>query len=368
MPLGQRRQHAEIFDRGGTTRIGPVDGISRLRWGRVRDDISEATVNVTAPSKECVDRVLSKLECNRTEVVIYRDGDRVWEGPVVRVTWDVNGIEIVARDIGHYIYRTIMRSGYNNNYPNTTTVLQRMADILAGELPRKEALDPPINVLPHVSVVASANDARTARATLPWQYTVFEHMDELAARAGLDYTVLGRSLLLWDTHTSLGTTRTATAEDFIGNPVITSYGMEGATFAAVTDGLGNAGYTGGVDGYYGLIEILDTAYDEDQDEGDPPSVAEMESQAERNIANRNPTPVVVRIPDGSRINPQSSVFEMKYLVPGVHIPLRADLPGRTLSQVQKLDELRVEWSEEVGESFGVVLSPAPGEPPTGDAP
>lgn len=366
MALGQRVQHVELFDRGGTTRIGPLDGVSRLRWGRIRDDISEAIVNITAPSRECVDRSLSKLECNRSEIVIYRDGDRVWEGPVVRVTWDAQGIEIVAHDIGHYLYRTIMRSGYDNNYPNTTTVLQRMTNILAGELPRKEVLDPPINVLEHVTPIAGENDARTARASLPWEYTVFEHMDELAARAGLDYTILGRSLLLWDTHTSLGTTRTASAEDFIGDPIITSYGMEGATFAAVTDGMGNAGHVGGVDGYYGLIEILDTAYDEEQDEGDPPSVAEMRSQASRNIANRNPTPVVVRIPDGSRINPQTSVLEMKYLVPGVHIPLRADLPGRTLSQVQKLDEVRVEWNPEEGETFGVVLSPAPGEPASED--
>lgn len=361
MALGVGVQHVELYDRGGTTRMGPLDGVTRIRWSRVRDDISEATVDLGTPSRECVEKALTRMEPGRTEMVIYRNGDRVWEGPIVRVAWGATSIQIVARDIGHYLYRTVMRSAYDNRNPNSTTVLDRMTTVINAELARKEALDPPLNVLPFLDVRAGTEDARTARFTEAWQYTVFEHLDDMAARAGLDYTVLGRSLIMWDTHNqALGKTRVATAEDFLGDPIITSYGMEGATFAAVTDGLGNAGYYGGADGYYGLIEILDTAYDEEQDEGEPPSVTEMQSQAQRNLAGRNPTPVVVRIPDGSQINPQSSVFDMEHLVPGMWVPLRADLPGRTMSQMQKLDELRVEWLPEKGETFRVTLGTAPG--------
>lgn len=366
MALGFEVQHAELFDRGGTIRIGPLDGVVRIRWRRVRDDKSEATVNLVAPSKECVSSVLPKLEAARTELVIYRGSERVWEGPVNRVAWKRDEIEIVANDIVEYVDKTVMRSGYDNTYPNVTTVLSRMSTILNGELSRKELLSPPINVLPHVRIHSTPDDARTARKTLPWEYTVFEHLEQLAWRAGLDYTTLGRSLMLWDTHAEpFGRTQPVTAEDFLGETIITSYGSQTVTFAAVTDGMGNVGTAGGTDQYYGLIEILDTAYDEEKDEGEPPTSDEMASQAERNMAGRLPTPTVVRVPDGSQINPQSTALDLEHLIPGMWVPLRADLPGKSLTQMQKIDEVRVEYRPGEGESFALTLSPALNSPARG---
>lgn len=366
MPLGYEVQHAELFDRGGMVRIGPLDGVTRIQWERLRDDKSSAKVNLTAPSPECMSRVLSKLEAARTELVIYRGNERVWEGPVNRVAWKADSVEIVANDVVQYVDDTVMRSGYDNTYPNVTSVLDRMVTIMDGELTRKELLDPPINVLPYLDSRPTPDDARTSRKTLPWEYTVFEHLEQLAWRAGLDYTALGRSLILWDTHAeAMGRTQTVTAEDFVGDVIITSYGSQTVTFAAVTDGMGNVGTAGGVDEYYGLIEILDTAYDEENDEGEPPTSDEMASQAERNMAGRLPTPTVVRVPDGSRINPQSTSLDLAHMVPGIWVPLRADLPGKTLTQMQKIDEVRVEYRPDEGESFAVTMSPAPNSPARG---
>lgn len=353
---------AELFDRGGMTPLGPLSDLSLVRWERMRDDISFATVWVQTPSERCLE-TLAKMEPGRTEVVIYRGGERVWEGPITRVAYRADRIEIEARDIVHYLHRTIMRSAHDNSYPNTTTVIQRMTSILEHELERMEDQSPPINVLPHVRVLAGEHDARTARSSMPWEFTVYEHMDNLAANAGLDYCTVGRSLVLWDTRTPVGQTHPISRDDFIGEPVVTVYGMEGGTFAAVTDGQGRAGWSGGADSYYGLIEILDNAYDEDAEEGDPPSIAEMQSQAQRNLAGRNPTPINLRIPDNTRLNPMGSLT-LNDMVPGVFIPLRADLPGRRLSQMQKLDSVRVEEGassgEGGGETFSVTLSPAPG--------
>lgn len=363
MPLGFEVQHAELFDRGGQVRIGPLEGVVRIQWRRVRDDKSYAKVNLTSPTPECVSSVLSKLEAARTELVIYRGSRRVWEGPVNRVAWKRNEIEIVANDIVEYVDKTVMRDGYDNTYPNVTSVLNRMSTILNGELQRKELINPPINVLPHVRTFPTPEDARTSRKTLPWEYTVFEHLEQLAWRGGLDYTALGRSLMLWDTHSEpFGRSQTVTAEDFLGDTIITSYGSQTVTFAAVTDGMGNVGTAGGTDPYYGLIEILDTAYDEEKDEGDPPTSDEMASQAERNMAGRLPTPTVVRVPDGSRVNPRSTALDLDHLVPGMWVPLRADLPGKTLTQMQKIDEVRVQYLPDEGESFAVTLSPAPNSP------
>jgi hypothetical protein len=160
-----------------------------------------------------------------------------------------------------------------------------------------------------------------------------------------------------------------TANDFIGDPVITQYGAELTTYVAMTDGKGHWGEAGagsgtslGIDPYYGEWEVLHQAYDENSSNDNPeddnlPSVAEMTSQARRSYAQGARPALVVRIPDNTRLNP-NGVLTIEDLVPGVWIPLTADLPGRTISQMQKLDNMTVEETAEGGEEIKVTLSPA----------
>ena len=364
MALHCEKHEAFLYDRGGIRRLGSLGNIDRVQWERLRDEISSANVRITARSPEC-DTTLGLAAAGRSELVIYRGGIRVWEGPVTHIAYRGDGVTITARDVGHYIYRTIMKSGYDNRYPRISKVTTRIHRILMDELVRMEAQSPPINVRPHIVLHERSTDARTSSRTYPYQMTVYEHMDTMAARGGLDYTVIGRALHLWDTHDALGTTGIVTEADFMGEVVITEYGMELATISVITDGKGRAGVAGKADPFYGLVEVLDTAYDEssgeDWDEAtpqpDPPSVKEMKTQAAKILAGRNPTPVVVRVPDNSTLNP-NGILTIEDLVPGVFIPLRADLPGRSLSQMQKLDRMTVEETKD-GEIINVVMSPAP---------
>jgi hypothetical protein len=353
-----------LFDRGGLRLLGTLGKTSRVKWERLRDDISQAEVKVAARDSDC-DFTLGLASAGRSEMVIYRGDERVWEGPVTHIAYQGNGVTITARDVGHYIYRTIMKSEYDSSYPNIETCTNRARRILVAEMARMEAQDPPVNVLPYLVVHENAENSGTSAHTLKYEMTVYEHIDALAARGGLDYTVIGRALHLWDTHFPIGQTATVTADDFIGEVVITEYGMELATVSAITDGKGRAGEVGGADPYYGLVEILDTAYEESTGDNwdeaggvqEPPSIADMRSQAQRVLAGRNPTPVVVRVPDNSTLNPDG-VLTIADLVPGTFIPLQANLPGRAVSQMQKLDRVTVEETPD-GETIQVVLSPAP---------
>lgn len=83
----------------------------------------------------------------------------------------------------------------------------------------------------------------------------------------------------------------------------------------------------------------------------------LTEQAERNIANRYPTPLVARVPDNSTLNPELSVG-INQLIPGVHIPLRSNSTLRQISQLQKLDRMQVTQTDKV-EQVTVTLSPAP---------
>lgn len=352
---------AYIYDRGGTRRIGQITPLSFVQWGRLLDDISAGIVRTVAPSWQC-SQMLKDVMPGRHELVIFRGSERVWEGPITRLAYHATYVEIEARDVMHYAYRTVLRSGYDNSYPNVTTVVDRCLTMMEGELARKEALSPPINVLPYVTAIVTPTDSRTSRKTIPYGATLFEDIDSLAQYAGMDYTVVGRRVIFVDTHTVYAKTQTVTEADFIGDVVITLYGMDLATEAWVLGqepqdgGPTPVGHYGANDPYYGEWEVLDTPYNEGGEE----SVTQgaLDSQAQRNIAGKMPTPLMVRIPEGSTLNP-AGVLKISDLVPGVRIPLRATLTAREITQMQKLKEVRVtEGGDSGGETVQVTMNPA----------
>lgn len=354
MALGCENHTAYVYDRGGAQRLFQIEPLTSVEWERLRDDISHATVTIVNPGPDCQEQMLT-VHPNRMELVIYRGSERVWEGPISRIAYHNDRIEIEAKDVMHYAYRTIMHAAYKNAYPNVQTTIQRAINILGGELARKEALTPPINVLPHVTAYTTANDSETSKSTVPYESTVFDDIDAMAWRSGLDYTVLGRRILLFDTHTVWFTTPAVTEADFLSEIVVTQYGMEGATYAAVVSSAGVVGAAGGNDDFYGEWEILDSAYNEDGTT--EPTLAALVSQAQRNLDGRNPVPLHVRVPDGSQLNPNGTL-KMEHLIPGVRIPLRATLLTLKVAQMQKLDRVVVTEDGEAGEKIAVTLFPA----------
>lgn len=350
---------AYLYDRGGMRRIGQVDPLTYVKWGRVLDDVSSAMVRTAYPSEECA-QVLKDIQPGRHEMVIFRGSERVWEGPITRLAYHSTYVEIEARDVIHYAYRTVLHNAYENNYPDIVTVVERVLNTLQ-ELQRKEALDPPINVLPYVTAFTHPDDARTSRKTIPFESTLFEDMDSLAQYAGLDYTAVGRRIILSDTHTVWGKTQTVTEHDFVGEVVITLYGMDLATRGFVLGqepldgGPTPVGSAGGIDPYYGEWEVLDTPYNEGGEES--VTQAALDSQAQRNISGKNPTPLVVRLPQNSTLNP-AGILKISDLIPGVRVPLRATLTLREVEQMQKLKTVTVTEQEGSGETIQVSLNPA----------
>lgn len=371
--LGSGNNRAFLFDRGGSNRIGAFRNYQQVRWSRRRDDISSATLIVDP--NEC-DDVLDKMNAGRHEIVIVRNGKRVWEGPITRITEKARTIEITAHDIWHYANRTAMRAAYDNRYSTTGSrvapVTTRAHTILVNELSRKEALG--YNLLQHLRVITSDITANTSRLSYPYEWEVWEEIDYMAAKLGLDYTAVGRSMVLFGVYEDIGRTAMLTDADFQDELVVTHYGMELATHAAVSDGEGRYAAVGANHDYYGEVELVNEVYGEGVDFADPdnPTADELEalsremtSQAQRNLTGRLPLPAVVRVPDGTALNPNAPIT-MEQLVPGVRVPVRATRLRRAYQQVQKLDTLDV-TQDESGEKVSVTLSPAPGTSPWDDS-
>jgi len=353
-----------ITDRGGARRVAQLQDVGYVQYSRVRDSISEGRVDIAANYCTQQSEVLQTLippegrgsAVGRYEMVIFRGTQRMWEGPITRATATSAGVSIFAKDVLHYASRTLMEAAYDNQHPNVTTVVDRAQTILTAELGRAwEIQTPPIDVVPHIVVHNFASEANTAAYTYPMQKLVFEEIDGLARRSGMDYTVVGRAIHLWDTSNPIGITPQATAEDFFGDQIVSVYGMELGVRAVVTDGLGNFGEAGGTDPYYGPVEILDTAYDETEG-ADPPTAPEMASQAQRNLAGRNPTPLQVRVPDNSSIR-LGGAFSLENLVPGVYVPLVVNFGWVEIKQVQKIKQVTFKEGPE-GETIELTLFPA----------
>jgi hypothetical protein len=348
-----------VHDRGGRRRKHQIKDISTVRWGRTRDDISEAKVFVTAQRSSPQAEALQSFIIGRDEMVIYRGGERVWEGPLTLPKFTRTGVSYGARDVLHYAARTIVRLPYSSAYSDggPEKVVERVRRMFVAELASREALVPPINVLPHLKDHQTVTDAETTAKTFARQMYLWQELDSRAAKSGIDYTVVGREIHIWDTsQPAMGYVRKAMTEaDFDGEVEVTGYGMDLATDATVTDGMGTWGSTNNAaDPVLGIWEHLSTAYDEDATEA--PTVAELESQAERNYHGRNPTPYTLHIPDNSTINVNGAV-RMSDLVPGVYIPIRLQLNVKRFEQVLKLHAVTVEETPD-GETIKVTMVPA----------
>lgn len=362
--LGCGTHRVFVYRRGGKVRVGELTGLSYVDWGRLRDDISDAKIVISDWDIDC-GNLLAKLQTWAYELVIYRDNgysiDRVWEGPITLLTYARDKVTIQAKDVMAYAYRRIIKQEMNDRLVGDT-VTSRAARVLQNVF----APDDP-NVLAYLQVLSDPADSIERRNLPAFSRTAYEEIDDMAANQGLDYTAVGRSILLWGTRHRIGTLPEFRDADLGASPIVSEYGMSMANFYSVADGTGVHGDANrldvsGNDPIYGLVEMLSSSWASDTPEqsgiytgGQATVIASFEGYAEKSIAARYPPPVVVRVPDNTSLNP-STTISIQHLVPGVVIPLRSTGTLRTVSANQKLDSVSV--TEQGGaETITIVMSP-----------
>lgn len=371
--LGVGHHRVFVYDQGGEVYRGEITGLVEVRWSRVRDDIALFNIKVGSWDAEG-EQLLEHLRCWRHELVIYRNGERVAEGPITRIAYS-DTVEIEARDVMAYVYRRIMRQGYSDTYRSINgeefgleTVVDRAAQIVMNALAPH---DP--NLLPYLTPFRFPDDAQQARSVPDYSKSAWEEIDDLAATAGLDYTTVGRRIMLWDTHRAIGRLPEMRDDDFLSPLVVTEYGMSYASYFAVTNNNGVWGAASRDNRFTGPVEQLASAYGENvAAEAAVLTAAAREKlrvtlaqQASRNIASRWPLPLIARVPDNAGLNPEVNLG-INQLIPGAWIPLRAERTIRPMAQWQKLDRVQV---AQIGgkETIEVTMSPAPNQGQDPDA-
>lgn len=379
------RHSVMIHDRGGIRRIGALVDVAEVEWNRERDAISSAKVVVSG--RACAEQApfLNSIAPRRHEMVIYRGIERVWEGPILEASSYSDRIEVIANDVLEYPrHRPMSKDWPNLDGGGQRYMTERIRDVLTYELgtsyvadvgqagvpvlftiPAWEQLDPPANVLPYLEVRASvgAQGILTRSSVAAFEMMVGEHLQNLA-EGGLDFTTIGRKILIWDSAQSIGQTRILTDADFYGELRVIAAGGEHASIAhisaqrddegGVVDDMSGVGSAGAADPFYGVWTRLVSLSSEEGT--DTPSQMELNSQARRQLVGRNPVPTEIIIPSGGGLR-LSHDLRINELVPGTVMPVRATLNLRPVQQDQRLDKLTVRETP-AGESVQVALSPS----------
>lgn len=360
-PVRKAQKHtAFIYAAGGNRRLFQIQNIAEVTYNRVRDDMSQASIKIAAQERDRQLSLLNSIEPGMHELHIFRGNKLAWCGPV-NLPDTANAFdqfEMSANDIMFYFDRMSMENGYDNSSTKADFVVSRMKNIMLTEI-NQQRVEAQWNLLNHLHFFQQDGDARTTSRTYPHQSTIFDHLDDLAAKSGVDYTVAGREFYMWDTsRAALGTFPLVGREDFLSEPRRKKYGTELATRVIATDGQGGFGIAGGVDPMYGKWDIVVQAYDADTDT-EKPTQAELNSQAALSLKGRNPTPLQLTVPANSGVNPRSVLYNLDRLLPGAYVPLRLKMGDQSIVRMQKIQEVSVTDNAN-GEQLQVSLYPAAG--------
>ena len=382
------RHRAYVYERGGQRRIAELPMLSRVKWGRVRDDISVA--DVVVPTSACCE-LLSFLRTIKHELHVYRDDLPVWQGPITRIEIEASEARLFAEDVLWASKRSVIEVGYSHAYPNIGNVIGRMEWLLYHAYTK---LGDPWGMAGHIHPVHGPNDPKTSRIVFAWQMYVWEDFDKYAEDYGADYVVVHRDVYMFDHQLKWITIPDLDENDLSQSVRIVEYGNQLAVRGIVTNGRGFAGISpvnvaGMAD--YGLVDLLITneidgtagadpgapaptppseaGGDDDEDEGEPPEpgppspqeIAQWTDTATRNIADKSPSPVSVVIPENTTLMPHAP-WEINDLVPGAWFRISTTRLCRAITEWQRLDKVTVTEEAPNGETVAITCSTAPINP------
>lgn len=310
---------------------------SQLQWDRRLDDVSEATVTIP-PGASCCGK-LADVYPWRHELAISRDGDEVWTGPVQIIADCTSGIVLKAKDVLGWLERRVIHNDHD------WTALPGVGAVPAAEELIVDGFEPDDpNVLKYLTAIGTG--VIGGRSYLANSKYVIDALKDLA-KGSLDFTTIGRRIILMPSGHVLSRTTLVTCEHFAGD-VCTAVDGDAAATRTVVTGVGVTGVAGGVDPYFGLVELLV----DDQRIG---RQSTADDQAAGLLEGRNPPPTLVQPPQGSGLAPDTPVC-LSDLVPGVTVPVSVNCTCRTALQDMRLSQLTVNVSD-AGETIAPLLVP-----------
>lgn len=341
--LGAGENRAEIATRDGETLFEVPAG--SIDWGRELCAVSRATV-VVDPAK-CTP-ALGDVHPWAHSLVVYRNEERVWEGPLRKRRDTRTGLTLEASDV----------LGYPERRPVTTrrNVLGGFVrDHMAWSVNQAFAADDP-NVLAYLQALGTPTSTSDLVVGVGEKYhgTVLSDLTGVGGR----WTALGRSIILWDETQSIGQLRDLSPENHLLNDVevIEDGDLLGTEVVARNDTgiVGTGIHTGGspVDPYYGQVTLLVAST------GATP--AGVTSTAQSTADRSWPTPLAIVVPGDAALRCEAP-FPIHRLVPGVLVPVTTTTAtARTVTGTFVLSSVSVTQKAGQDEKVTITLTPLSG--------
>lgn len=343
--LGTGVHTAVIYERGGRRPLINLDRLLSVEWNRVKNQASEALITLPADAA-CNPRV-GQVRSWGHELVLFRDGNRVWEGPVIVPSVGRGRATIRARDVSGYLARRVRRR------QNAKVLKKRVITFAEDDVRDAFAADDP-NVLTYLDVRGTASGRQITRKRADSENVYVSDLLDSMADKGLNRTTAGRTLVLWPSSVHLGLTPTLNASLHIAADVtVEENGDDLATSVLMDPDKGKSRWSSAwkaVDPFYGLHEFIgDASGLKGATTGDPKGERPGEDQANAgdllDAANavrdeHYPAPLRINIPAGATLNCDAP-FPLDTLIPGVLIPVEVTDTVRPVTARMTLSEVKV---------------------------
>lgn len=361
--------------------VTQITGITNLYWERTIDDFSEARIRFQ-PQKgdDCCGQLIAKWDSAGNliqsgvwpwshEVMIYRDGEPVWMGPIFSVDETVNPsettdfIQINARDYLAWIDRRVIHQ--NLPFGGPATNLYDLVDIADRII--RDALEPDnLGFRPEDIQSPNPSGRKGRRTTRAHEARSGDELREVA-RGGIDFTCVGRKIFIKgvrrDPNQPVPELRN---RDFQAGVEIRIVGAEAATKgyavgqqpadpsvpnakAPVGVAIAPGVPASGIDPFFGLIEALTNS-------GETTSQEFLNWMATELVDENNPPPRTLSVPASSTLSPDANV-SVHELIPSRHFKLTIKGTCSELSQYMRLSHLEATWEPNNPERIGVTFIP-----------
>lgn len=305
-----------------------ADKVTTVTWARRRDEVSIATITIPIGGTDlvpCCDGI-DKIEVDRTEVIIERNGIGVWQGWVLNdVTITRDTIVINASDILGWTERRVLDD-------NHVDVGLDLTDIALGYF-----ADSNLSDLPWV-IQSSPSGVTGNRTVLTTDYRFASDALRDLYESGLDATVVAGVLLLGPETQLCGTLRLRDT-DIDGDPEIKTDGRLRATRVIVKGGNGIVSIYPPTPPVV-CFRAADIVHDDesilDQSSADATAIS-LYDQVSSSF------PYFLHVPEGSALNPDAPVH-INALIPGAIFQFTSDALCVRISMAMRLVAVDVDVS------------------------
>lgn len=374
--LGCPEQYSAVVHwRGGSrpyTSPG-VDGLTEVQWNRTVNDTSEASIVIAkAKAPECCG-LLGDLEPYIHELSLYRDTGLVWQGPITRVRESRSAFHIEAKDVTEWLARTmntqLLRYVNVGDPAKPSGPVQRIAESIITLNVNDPTLSfPPdwCNIVGFIvrndSTVLTRFEKDGTSDTAIWIVPVLKILDDELVPRGLEYTTVGRRLILGRPQLASDRAQaTLTLDHFAGDIEIIKDGASGSAIMWATNQSSNDisdgawGLSGFLNTPYGRLDSLVTSSAENMLGYD------MLQLAQASQVGRYPVPIGLSIPNGSRLTSDAPVT-IEQLVAGTRFNVITTGMCSRVTSAYRLTDVDVEWGDS-GEQVAVSFVPLGQNPP-----